>query len=89
MLRAFEIGAEGVFIAGCGLQCARENTTYWVQQRVEKVRKVLMPIGLEPERLQVFALGTNTEDPAEELDKFIEKIGALCLTSALIQEVKS
>ena len=89
MLCAFETGAEGVFIAGCGQQCARENTTYWVQQRVEKVRKVLVSIGLEPERLQVFALGTTAEDPADELDKFIEQIGALCLTSALTREVKS
>ena len=89
MLCAFETGAEGVFIAGCGQQCARENTTYWVQQRVEKVRKVLVSIGLEPERLQVFALGTTAEDPADELDKFIEQIGALCLTSALMREVKS
>ncbi|MFC2071176.1 FAD-dependent oxidoreductase [Chloroflexota bacterium] len=89
MLSAFETGAEGVFIAGCGEQCARENTTYWVQQRVAKVRKVLKPISLEPERLQVFALGTTAEDPADELDKFIEQIGALCLNSALTREVKS
>ena len=89
MLSAFETGAEGVFIAGCGEQCARENTTYWVRQRVEKVRRVLVSAGLEPERLQVFALGATAEDPADELDKFIEQIGALCLTSALTQEVKS
>jgi len=89
ILSAFETGAEGVFIAGCGVQCARENTTYWVQQRVEKVRKVLAQIGLEPERLRVFALGTTTENPAEELDKFVEEIGAICLTSALMGEVKS
>ena len=89
MLSAFETGAEGVFIAGCGEQCARENTVHWVQQRVEKVRKVLAPIGLEPERLQAFALGTTADDPAEELDGFVDKIGALCLASALKQEVKS
>jgi len=89
ILSAFEMGAEGVFIAGCGEQCARENTTYWVQQRVAKVRKVLGPIGLEPERLQVFALGTTTEDPAEELDKFVEQISALRLSSVIKGEVKS
>ncbi len=89
ILSAFETGAEGVFIAGCGEQCARENTTYWVQQRVEKVRKVLGPIGIEPERLQVFALGTAAEDPAEELDKFVEQISALRLASVIKGEVKS
>ena len=66
LLSAFETGAEGVFIAGCGEQCARENTAYWVQQRVEKVREVLGAIGIEPERLKVFTLGAADEDPAEE-----------------------
>ena len=89
LLSAFETGAEGVFIAGCGEQCARENTTYWVQQRVEKVRKVLGSIGIEPERLQVFALGATAEDPAEELDRFIEQISALRLSSVIKGEVKS
>jgi heterodisulfide reductase subunit A len=89
LLSAFETGAEGVFVAGCGEQCARENTTYWVQQRVAKVRKVLESIGLEPERLQVFALGATTGDPAEELDRFVEQIGSLRLASVIKGEVKS
>ena len=89
ILRAFEMGAEGVFIAGCGEQCARENTTYWIRQRVEKVRKILVQIGLEPERLQTFVLGTTNENPAEELDKFVEQIGGFYLASLVMQEVKS
>jgi len=89
MLRAYEMGAEGVFIAGCGEQCARENTAFWVQQRVEKVRQALVQIGLEPERLQAFISGVNIEDPAIELDKFTERIGNLYLASIIIREVKS
>ncbi|OGO44781.1 MAG: hypothetical protein A2Z05_08195 [Chloroflexi bacterium RBG_16_60_22] len=89
LLAAFETGAEGVFIAGCGEQCARENTIYWVQQRVARVRKVLKPIGLEPERLQVFALGAAAEDPAAELDRFVEQVSALRLASVIMGEVKS
>ncbi|GAG07366.1 unnamed protein product, partial [marine sediment metagenome] len=89
ILRAFEMGAEGVFIAGCGEQCARENTAAWVRQRVEKVRKTLAQIGLEPERLQAFVLDTTNENPAEELDKFTEQIGGLYLASVIKQEVKS
>jgi NADPH-dependent glutamate synthase beta subunit-like oxidoreductase/coenzyme F420-reducing hydrogenase delta subunit len=89
ILHAFEMGAEGVFIAGCGEQCARENTAYQVHQRVEKVKKVLAPIGLEPERLQTFALGPTDEKPTEALDRFVEEIGGLCLTSVIMQEVKS
>ena len=89
ILRAFEMGAEGVFIAGCGEQCARENTAFWVRQRVEKVTKTLVQIGLEPERLQAFFVDTTGEDPAEELDKFVEQIGGLHLASVIMQEVKS
>jgi len=86
MLRAFEMGAEGVFIAGCGEQCARENTNFWVQQRVGKVRKILPQIGLEPERLHVFNSKSN---PADEMDRFAEQIGNLYLASILMQEVRS
>jgi coenzyme F420-reducing hydrogenase delta subunit len=89
MLRAFEMGAEGVFIAGCGEQCSRENTAFWVLQRVEKVRRALSEIGLEPNRLQTFNLRESEEDTAEALENFIGLIGELCLASAMKQEVKS
>jgi len=89
VLQAFEMGAEGVFIAGCGEQCSRENTAFWVLQRVEKVKKVLSQVGLEPERLQTFNLRTVEMDVAEALDNFTEQIGRLCLASVIKQEVKS
>ena len=89
ILRAFEMGAGGVFIAGCGEQCARENTDTWVHQRVAKVRKTLAQLGIEPERLQAFSPDTSQEDPARELDKFAELIGGLYLASVITQEVKS
>ena len=81
--------AEGVFIAGCGEQCSRENTASWVHQRVEKVRKTLVQIDLEPERLQAFVLGTTNEDPAKELHSFVEQVGKFYLASVIMQEVKS
>lgn len=74
ILHAFEIGAEGVFIAGCGEQCARGNTAFWVHQHVHKVRKTLADIGLEPERLEAFILKSPDDDPAAELDKFVERV---------------
>ena len=89
MLRAFEMGAEGVFVAGCGEQCARENTAAWVNQRVEKVKKVLTQIGLEPERLRTFLPDTTNGNVAEELDKFVEQVSGFYLASAIKQEVKS
>jgi formate dehydrogenase beta subunit len=89
VLRAFEMGAEGVFIAGCGEQCSRENTAFWVLQRVERIRKALSQIGLEPERLQTFNLRAAEGDTAEALDNFTGQIGKLCLASVIKQEVKS
>ena len=89
VLRAFEMGAEGVFIAGCGEQCSRENTAFWVLQRVEGVRRALSQIGLEPERLQTFNLRAAEGDTAEALDNFTGQIGKLCLASVIKQEVKS
>ena len=89
VLRAFEMGAEGVFIAGCGEQCSRENTAFWVLQRVERIRRALFQIGLEPERLQAFNLRAAEGDIAEALDNFTERIGGLCLASVIKQEVKS
>jgi len=88
ILRAFEMGAEGVFIAGCGEQCARENTAFWVHQHVDRVRKTLAQIGLEPERIEAFILPTD-EDVAQKLDRFTEQIGNLYLASTMMEEVKS
>jgi len=88
MLRAFEVGAEGVFIAGCGEQCARENTTSGVLRRVERVKKTIVQIGLEPERIQAITLNTTDEDLVEKIDAFVEQLGGLYLASVMTQEVK-
>jgi coenzyme F420-reducing hydrogenase delta subunit/NAD-dependent dihydropyrimidine dehydrogenase PreA subunit len=89
ILRAFEMGAEGVFVAGCGERCSRENTAFWVLQRVEEVRRALFQIGLEQERLQTFNLRAADGDITEALDNFTGRIGGLCLASVIKQEVKS
>ena len=90
ILRAFEMGAEGVFIAGCGQeQCAREDTAFWALQRIEKARKILRQIGFESQRLQAFNLHANEENLANALDEFTEQIGELYLASAIRQEVKT
>jgi coenzyme F420-reducing hydrogenase delta subunit len=89
IMRAFEMGAEGVFVAGCGEQCARENTAFWLTQRMAKVRKALLQLGLESERVQSFNLRASEDDPVASLDKFTKKIGELRLALALQQEVVS
>lgn len=88
ILRAFELGAEGVFIAGCDLQCARENTTVWIGQRTDKVRKALGEIGLEQERLAIVNTGVENGELTAKLDEFTETISRLFLASVIMQEVK-
>ncbi len=89
MLRAFEVGAEGVFVAGCGEQCARDNTDFWVRQRMAKVRRTLTQLNLEPERLQSFTTnGTGNGDIGRRLEEFAERIGTLYLASIIMQEVR-
>jgi NADPH-dependent glutamate synthase beta subunit-like oxidoreductase/coenzyme F420-reducing hydrogenase delta subunit/NAD-dependent dihydropyrimidine dehydrogenase PreA subunit len=87
LLRAFEMGAEGVFVAGCGEQCARESTTPQVSHQVYKARKVLAEIGLEPNQLQTYFPSPTSADPAEWLDGFVEQIGGLYLASVIMKEV--
>ena len=89
LLRAFEMGAEGVFVASCGEQCAREKTALWVRQHVEKVRQVMAQMELEPERIRAFVSTANLQNPTAEMDKFTQRIGSLYVTSMLMQEVKS
>ncbi|UCD08962.1 MAG: FAD-dependent oxidoreductase [Dehalococcoidales bacterium] len=88
LLRAFESGAEGVFIAGCGDQCARENTASQVSKRVNKVKGVLESIGIEPERLKLFIPGTVDSDPVTEINEAFEEISGSYLASIIKQEVR-
>jgi coenzyme F420-reducing hydrogenase delta subunit len=56
---------------------------------MEKARKILCQIGLEPQRLQAINLYADGEDPAKALDEFTEQIGELYLASAVKQEVRT
>ena len=88
ILRAFEGGAEGVFIAECGEMCAREKTAYWLQQQTEKVRRVLDQLGMGAERLQVFDPSAMDETPVDALNRFTREISGMYLEKILSQEVK-
>ena len=89
ILYSLEKGAQGVFVAGCGEMCAREKTSFWVEQQIEKVKKVLVQLELGEERLQFFDPSNMEEEPVAVLDRFTEQIGGLYLESLLKQEVKS
>ena len=60
LLKAFEDGADAVFVAGCeegACHFLEGNLRAW--QRVELAKKMLKEIGLEPERLEMFHISAS------------------------------
>ena len=80
------MGAEGVFIAGCGEQCARENTASQMKRRVNKVQKVLSSIGIEPERIRLFVPGVTEDGETTDSNDVFEQISGFYLESLIRQE---
>lgn len=79
MLRAFEDGADGVFISGCLLgDCHYLKGNYKCAARVEHAKKILEGIGIDPQRLEMFynssAMGPQF---AQTCIDFTERIRAL------------
>lgn len=57
LLKAFENGADGVYVAGClEGNCHFAEGNYWAKRRVNYTKKFLGEIGLEPDRLEMFNL---------------------------------
>jgi coenzyme F420-reducing hydrogenase delta subunit len=60
LLKAFEDGADAVFVAGC-----EEGSCHFIEgnlrakRRVQHAKKLLQEIGIEPERLEMFNLGAS------------------------------
>ena len=60
LLRAFERGADGVFVAGC-LEgtCHYNEGNYRARERVEHVQKLLEEVGLEGDRVRMYNLSSG------------------------------
>ncbi len=60
LLKAFEDGADAVFVAGCEEgACHFLEGNMKAKQRVAQARKLLQEIGLEPERLEMFHISAS------------------------------
>ncbi len=80
MLKAFEDGADGVFLAGClEGECHFLKGNLWAKKRVAYVRRLLAEIGLEPERLDMFnlssAMGVQFAEIVTEMTGRVRKLG--------------
>jgi len=80
LLRAFEKGADGVYIVGCKEgECHYKYGNFRARKRVEQVQKILSDVGLEGERVQMYNL-SSSDGPlfvkyAAEMDERIRKLG--------------
>ena len=72
LLRAFEEGADGVYVAGClEGNCHYIEGNIHARKRVERARELLAQVGIEPERLEMFnmsaAMGNRFAEVADEM----------------------
>ncbi len=80
LLRAFEDGADGVYVAGCMEgDCHFINGNFRAKKRVQYAKKLLDEIGFGGERLEMFnmsaAMGTRFAEVAKEMVERIKKLG--------------
>jgi F420-non-reducing hydrogenase iron-sulfur subunit len=80
ILKAFEQGADGVFVAGClkgGCHFVEGNLR--AEKRVERAKNLLEKIGLGKDRLEMFfmssAEGGRFSEVAREMTEKIRKLG--------------
>ena len=67
MLRAFENGADGVYVAGClEGECHFLSGNIQAGKRVQYVKDLLQELGIEPERIEMFNMS------AAQASRFVE-----------------
>ncbi len=79
LLKAFEDGADGVYVAGClEGDCHYLTGNYKARRKVDYVKGVLEQLGLEPERLEMYNMSSG-EGPkfAQYAGEFTERIRKL------------
>lgn len=80
ILSAFELGVDGVMVAGC-LEggCHYQEGNLRARRRVERVQRLMKEAGLEPERLEMFNLssaeGTRFAEIVTLMTERIAKLG--------------
>ena len=80
LLRAIQMGADGVYIVGC-LEgtCHYNEGNFQARERVEHVRTLLEEIGMEADRVRMYNLSSG-EGPtfaayAKEMTEHIQSLG--------------
>jgi len=85
LMKAFEEGADGIFVAGCMEgQCHFLEGNLRAKKRVTYVKKLLAEVEIEPERLEMFnlssAMGGRFAEIVEEMTERIKQLGPTYLS---------
>ena len=80
LMKAFEDGADGVFVAGClEGQCHYLEGNLRAKKRVAYVKRLLAEVGIEPERIEMYnlssAMGGRFAEIVEEMTQRIKELG--------------
>ncbi len=80
LMKAFEEGADGVFVAGClEGQCHYLEGNLRARKRVAYVKRLLAEVEIEPERVEMFnlssAMGGRFAEIVEEMTQRIKELG--------------
>lgn len=80
LLQAFEEEVDGVYVVGCPAEgCHNVKGSQRAAQRVDAVKKALVELGVEPDRIAMYHLerGFHPEfiAAAQQMDKTITKLG--------------
>jgi len=80
ILRAFEKGADGVYVVGClEGDCRFENGNLRARKRVEQAKAILNKVGIGGDRVKMFNLssgeGPKFAEYAVEMTRKIEALG--------------
>ena len=80
LMKAFEDGADAVFVAGClEGQCHYLEGNLRAKKRVAYVKKLLAEVQIDPERTEMFnlssAMGGRFAEIVEEMTQRVKKLG--------------
>jgi len=80
ILKAFEMGADGVYLVGCMEgNCAYEYGNFRAKKRVRQAAKILDAVGLSGERVRMYNLSSGDAplfaQYAREMSELIERLG--------------
>lgn len=80
IISAFENGADGVYVVGCSLgNCHHVRGNERGLARIERAKKILESVGIEPQRLEMFfvsgGMGATFAGIAKQMTERVRQLG--------------